>query len=182
MQSNHLPPFDPSMLREHAGTGTVMEAMREASAEPTSNPLKRVEWLDVGEDYPGHQVKLWLNPPTALRKGFTEIEDDQVRVLAILKLCTIEHRVLPGEQPWQHPDQPGPMPPPSTDEFWELVPDDILSVIAARVLGEQKKAKSRAERTFAAFTDGSPDSPEAAVPSSTPAASSLGAGTADPTT
>jgi hypothetical protein len=103
---------------------------------------KRVAWVpDEADDlpecrafaeaYPGFRFKLWLNYPKpldrAIRAGPKDVPDADERergTRAALQQVVLEHNG------WAMPDetgQPVALPPPSTDAFWETIPDELAA-------------------------------------------------------
>jgi hypothetical protein len=124
-------------------TGTEMTAQtppaEPAAAAVTSSPAitpatavpffeRRETWLDVA-DYPGRQVRLWLNVPQSLVNDVSG--DDRERRAAALRRMVLAHRVFMDGQdcgPWQDFDQQ-PLPPPSEPAFWDAIPLDVAVAI-----------------------------------------------------
>ncbi len=116
-----------------------------ATARP--NPLRRERWVPVGDYWPGHEVLIRFNARAVqVPEGATEI--DAIRWQ--LKAKVRDHRVnLPGQDvtPWIDPDTDQPLPPTSTDGFWDQVGDEIFAAIVVLLAADQKKLKDSIERS-----------------------------------
>lgn len=134
-----------------------------ASQQERPNPLRRIEWVPLGDAYPGLEIKLWGNPPrpliAPLRKRMET--DPEGGMLGLLKLLVLEHRGQDG-RPWPHPLQDGDLPQPSSDEFWEAIPDEVLQIISLHLEKSRKKVRASVERIFG----GSTGTSSAAIPPS----------------
>lgn len=136
-----------------------------ASQQERPNPLRRIEWVALGDAYPGLEVKLWSNPPRPLIAPLREQiqKDPEAGTLAMLKLLVLDHRDADG-QPWPHPLQDGPLPPTSSDEFWEAIPDEVLQIISLHLEDSRKKMRASVERIFGgSIGTSSAETPESAA-------------------
>lgn len=137
-------------------TPDVRVIERNGTAAPSPerpNPLRRIEWVPLGDEYPGLEVKLWGNPPRPIIAPLRALiqKDPEAGTLALLKLLVLDHRDADG-QPWPHPLQAGPLPPPSSDEFWEAIPDEVLQIISMHLEESRKKVRASVERIFTGST------------------------------
>jgi hypothetical protein len=121
-------------------------AIEAPAATPSKLTAPRIErWVDV-PDYPGYQVKLWINYPRALRTTLTaedlagaeELEGEELEAYAAelkAKLEGVLAAIVLEHNGW--PDQEGNvLPQPSTAGFWELVPDQHLANIVMTLARE----------------------------------------------
>lgn len=147
MDASESPPWTPSGVRIIERNGTA------ASQQERPNPLRKIQWVPLGDEYPGLEVKLWTNPPRALLGPIksTAQFDAEAGIVAMLKLMVLQHRNADGG-PWQHPLRDGPMPQPTEDEFWELVPDEVLQIISKHLESARLKMIASVERIFAGST------------------------------
>jgi hypothetical protein len=105
----------------------VSAAITPATAVPFFE--RREAWLDIA-DYPGRQVRLWLNVSQSVVNDVSG--DDRERRAAALRRMVLAHRVVDaagvGAGPWQDFDQQ-PLPPPSEPAFWDAIPLDVAVAI-----------------------------------------------------
>lgn len=140
------------------------------------NPLaRRTEWCALGEGYPTYEVLIWVNPRIA--KQTAAAAPGEQRLMTRLTSVVLDHRCKSpdGEWvPWPHPDQPGPMPSPSTPEFYDLIPDDVLEAICRYIDTNEKKALASVAKIFSGSTDTSSDGgrPSVTAPSGLPSSTS----------
>lgn len=154
----------------------VLERFNGTAAPPPErpNPLRREKWVDMGDLYPGHQVLLRFNPN---KRGITKLPDDATeddKIKAGLKRIVLAHRVHfddgTPDGPWIDPDTDQPMPSPSTDEFWELLPQDLFLIIMGHLGAEGKKVQTSVEQISGLSIESSPPSSGSLFPSGTPGA------------
>lgn len=107
-----------------------------APPSPSKLTAPRIErWVDV-PDYPGYQVRLWVNYPRALKSAFSPLDPDEVEKLEgdeldrfvaerkaqveqALAAIVLEHNGWPDEEG-------NALPPPQTQGFWDDMPDQHL--------------------------------------------------------
>lgn len=158
-----------------------------APATERQNPLRKIQWVSLGDEYPGLEVKLWTNPPRSITGPLREqIQfDAEAGTLALLKALVLAQRCEDG-QPWPHPLRDGPLPQPSENEFWEVIPDEVLQIISKHLEAARLKTNASVERIFSGSTGTSSAEtlPNATGPSgsagTTSAETSPTAGTATP--
>lgn len=120
-------------------TSNGVLAIGTPSATPSKLTAPRIErWVDV-PDYPGYQVKLWVNYPRHLRTMLTAedleaaegLEGQQLEAYAaelkaklegVLAAIVLEHNGWPDEEGMT-------LPSPQTPGFWDLLPDQHLANI-----------------------------------------------------
>lgn len=119
-----------------------------ATARP--NPLRRERWVPLGDLYPGHELLMRFNPN---KRGVEPLPDDakeEDRIRYGLQRMVLAHRIhFEGQpdSPWIDPDTDQPMPSPSTNEFWELISNDLLTLIMAQIVADQKKVSASVEQS-----------------------------------
>lgn len=151
-----------------------------APATERPNPLRRERWVDMGELYPGHQLLVRFNPS---KRGLPTLPDDAKEVDRLrlgLKRMVLAHRVhFEGEAdtPWIDPDTNEPLPSPSTDEFWDLLAQELFNILMGHIGAEGKKVLSSIEKTsglsIAALQGTAPGSPSGTPGGSSPADGSV---------
>jgi hypothetical protein len=106
-------------------------------ALPATVPLtwaRRERWVPLPDPdgvYKGWQIKLWVNPPVAMRMALT-VDEPEKRIPAI-QAMVLEHNG------WVQPD--GSLVPPVTDiaGFWDAIPTDIGMMLVQLAFDEAGK-------------------------------------------
>jgi hypothetical protein len=125
------------------------------------NPLRRERWVDMGEElYPGHQLLIRFNPNKRNLPQFADDASDEDKARAGLKRFVLAHRIHfsdgSPDSPWIDPDTDQPLPSPATDEFWEAISNDVLTVIMRHVADDQKKVTDSIDKNLSPSADTSP--------------------------
>lgn len=173
------PHWTPESVRVIERTNGTAAPLRERP-----NPLRRERWVDMGDLYPGHQLLIRFNPSKRGVAPLPESASEIDRVKYGLKRMVLAHRVhFDGEPdtPWIDPDTDQPLPSPSTDEFWDLLTQELFNILMGHIGAEAKKVMGSIEKTSglsieALQAGGLPS------PTGTPNGSSPAAGSADPRT
>lgn len=100
----------------------------------TALPMQRKErWLPLHPtEYPGWEIKVWLNYPRRLRDAAfysgTDPQQKEERLAAL-------RRIVLAHNGWAD-DEGVPFPPADTEAFWEDIPDEVGSAIFLRLFVE----------------------------------------------
>lgn len=109
----------------------------------------RAPWLGLTEPYDNLEVRVWLSYPQEVADILTVPQDDTPeqqaqRGLEFLKTVVLAHRGANGG-PWRLDGKE--LPSPDTDEFWQIVPNELAMAIGERFWDEVKRGnESRALR------------------------------------
>lgn len=109
-----------------------MSKDKDAGADATSilRIPRREKWLALPEEYPGLQVRVWVNCPYRELRGMDSGDPEEMKA-ALLKIV-LEHNG------WC--DQDGqPFPPASDPAFWEDIPTELAATVIALVQAEAKQ-------------------------------------------
>jgi hypothetical protein len=88
---------------------------------PSGPRLPRREmWLDLPPEYPDFRVKVWVNYPRRLNDELKS--GDEQRLVGVLRQIMLEHNG------WSDADGT-PFPPPTTEEFWAAIPNELLAAM-----------------------------------------------------
>jgi hypothetical protein len=92
---------------------------------------KKTAWMDMPDDYSGMKIRVWVNYPNDFDQEISSRDPDKLR--NIVKQIFLEHNG------WVTPDEveaaarenrtPRPMPQPTTDEFWQLIPNELAGAV-----------------------------------------------------
>lgn len=82
--------------------------------------IKRTPWVKLIAPYEGFELRCWVNFPRRIRTQFQNAKNEE-EVLQVLQIVVLEHNG------WLKEDGE-PMPPPSSAEFWELMPDETFAI------------------------------------------------------
>lgn len=128
---------------EYETTTTNGAAVRSPSLEaapagptlPLGPRLPRRElWLELPqEEYPGFRIKLWVNYPRRLNSELSAGSNE--RMLEALQQIVLEHNGwldIEGE----------PLPPATSAEFWQIIPDELAAAVIALLGNEVGKLAS----------------------------------------
>lgn len=115
---------------------------------PPAGPVigKRLEWFPRKGDhddaantfraaYPGFHFEMWVNYPQRLETDLMAADDDRDvradRIRRALKQIVLRHNG------WRLADDDGAevvLPPPTTDDFWDLIPNELATAMMLFVL------------------------------------------------
>jgi hypothetical protein len=112
-------------------TETIVYATLANGTVPSGPRLPRREaWIELPPEYPDFRVKVWVNYP---RRFNDEIRSgDQQRTTEVLRQVVLEHNG------WSDVDGT-PFPAPTTAEFWDAIPDELLLVVVNLLVQEMGK-------------------------------------------
>lgn len=126
-----------------SGQGVALSATSYPTPHPTGNGSpanvspqqvemapkwgKRVSWLDLPETadspYKGLKIRVWTNYPNKLDQDMANRQDQQLARDAMKKIF-LEHNNWPDPD-----DEEKVLAPPTTDEFWEKIPNDLAGAL-----------------------------------------------------
>lgn len=129
------------MLSESEHSVATAAAVNGASAEgaaavldtiPHTGPRipKRIDWVDLPQEYAGFRARIWINYPQRLVGEITS--GDTSRMTAALAQIVLEHNG------WLD-DEGQPFPPPTTQAFWEAIPTELAAVLMALINAEASR-------------------------------------------
>lgn len=100
--------------------------------------IRRTQWVELDpEDYPGMTIQYWLNPPNlvhralvgSIRRPGQPAATDEETAAAEAAL----RRIVLAHNGWCD-DEGEPLPPVTAAGFWDAIPLEIATLIAARAL------------------------------------------------
>jgi hypothetical protein len=100
---------------------------------------RRDAWVEVPDPYEGFRVKLWVNYP---RRFLEDIQSgESARIKDALCKIVLEHNGWCDEEG-------APLPPASTPDFWDAIPDELAGALIALLNEEgQRLPNAIAQRT-----------------------------------
>lgn len=92
---------------------------------------KKTAWMDMPDEYAGMKIRVWVNYPNDFDAQIGSRDNKIIR--ETVKQIFIEHNgwITPEEYEKAQRENraPVPLPPPTTDEFWELIPNDLAGAM-----------------------------------------------------
>ena len=92
---------------------------------------RKSTWMEMPDEYAGMKVRVWVNYPNDFDNQMSSKDSKIIRDAA--KQIFLEHNgwVTPEEYELAQKENrtPRPMPQPTTDEFWELVPNELAGAL-----------------------------------------------------
>lgn len=93
-------------------------------------------------------MKAWINPPASVREKLQSDKTEELR--DALKTVMLEHvfEYNGRSVPWPSPYDGTPLPPPSSDDFWEAIPDELFMAVCYAFQEEVKKGIDRLNKAY----------------------------------
>jgi hypothetical protein len=145
-QGGSLPPLS-STQAATGQNGHVDDGRRAVPSQVVTIPTggvswgKKTSWIDMPDEYAGMKIRIWVNYPADFDVQIQSRNNDIIR--ATLKQIFLEHNG------WTDPEEvakaaaegrtPVPLPPPTTDEFWNGIPNELAGALMLLVNRETLK-------------------------------------------
>jgi hypothetical protein len=112
---------------------------------------RREAWIELpSQAYPGFEVRLFVNYPRHLQDRLRSGDHEQMRSALCEIVTGTRYRGPEGQLDYWPDFDGGPLPPPTTAEFWDSIPDELAACVLALLSQEASRLPEsllRARRT-----------------------------------